>query len=94
MIVNMQDGAIQAPQDRQDPGDQCYVDTTTGQQNAQRWRVIPGQGPAQGRGVHIVMADGGGFCLDIDGERYEDGTRIITWLNESKPNQTWVLQPV
>ena len=69
-IVNMQDGAIQAPRDRQDPGDQCYVDRTTGQQGAQRWRVIPGQGQAQGRGVHIVMADGGGFALDIEGERY------------------------
>jgi len=39
------------------------------------------------------MADGPGFCLDVNGERFQDGTEIITWTCEGKPNQTWILEP-
>jgi len=53
---------------------------------------VPGQGPAQGRGYAILLA-GRNFCLDIKGGDIYDGTQIITWFNESKPNQTWNILP-
>ena len=41
----------------------------------------------------IVQANGK-FCLDVNHASYHNGSKIITWLTEHKPNQTWNILPV
>ena len=65
-ILNFKEGVLEPPQDWERPGKQCWCDDKIGN-DTQSWKIVPGYGPAQGRGVHIVMADGPGYCLDVNG---------------------------
>lgn len=91
-ILNHKDGAVEPAQDNFAKGRQVWCERKLNQ-GTQAWKVVPGVGPAQGRGVHLVMADGPGYCLDINHEQYENGSEIITWMCEGKANQTWILEP-
>ena len=91
-ILNHKDGALEPPDNWNEPGDQCWLDDRI-YDDTQSWKIQPGYGNAQGRGFHITMSDGPGFCLDVEGEKFEDETRIITWPCNGQPNQTWIIQP-
>ena len=60
--------------------------------DTQTWKIIPGKGPAQGRGVHIICADDPEWCLEIEENMYQNDTRIVLESCEGKANQTWQIQ--
>jgi hypothetical protein len=68
-ILNYKDGALEPPDNYNEPGDQCWLDDRI-YDDTQSWKIVPGYGAAQGRGFHIQMSDPPGFCLDVEGERF------------------------
>ena len=70
-ILNFKDGALEPPENWNEPGGQCWLDDRT-YDDTQSWRIQPGYGQAQGRGFHIIMSDGPGFCLDVEGENFNN----------------------
>lgn len=90
VIVNCQsNGSLSVPQSN-DPGKQCFIDQ--GGYGGSSWKIMPSQGQGAGKGYCIRQANGP-FCLDAEGGSINEGTSIIAWLTENKPNQTWNILP-
>ena len=59
----------------------------------EKWRVVPAQGVAKGKGFVIVSAFNQ-LALDIKGGIVANNTNIIIWQGNNQLNQTWCIAPV
>jgi alpha-L-fucosidase 2 len=93
-IVNVQNGGTLEIPDHSNA--QQGVNLLVNQPNNtinEKWRVVPAQGGAKGKGFAIVSAYNQ-LCADISGGNLNNNTNIILWPNNNQMNQTWCIAPV